>query len=804
MTLIYLSLAWVAGIFLGARFSPPLALAAVGLSPLPLLFYLRRRRKAIILASLCIIAFLAGASRFNAGLPATGEGHIQSYNGRAKVEIEGTVNRYPEARGKTTHLYLSAIRIRGEQGWQELSGSALLFAPGYRDYDYGDRLLVKGYLETPPEFDDFDYKGYLTQQGVYSTMTYPDIDIREKGRGLPPLQWAYSLRKDLSQSLSRVLPEPPQASLAQGIVLGLRGTIPSPLKEDFSRSGTAHLLAISGLHLSIMAGILLSVGIRLFGRRRHIYIWLALGTIWLYAVITGLHPPVVRAAIMASLFLTAELLGQQRTASTALAFAAAVMIAISPQVLWTASFQLSFLAMAGLVFIFPVFRDLGRRVVTAVLGEGGAVVSVANVTVDTLSVTMGAVIAVWPVVAYYFGIISLVGPLATFLALPALPGVIIIGALTAILGLIALPVAQVVGWLAWLFLSYMILVAGGLSASPVSSTEVNSISTTFISGYYIVLAAAIWFNANRKEILDLVSGTTVSGASVSFNLSRIKVWILSPLLVVAVLVSYAAATMPDDKLRVSFLDVGEGDAILIQKGSQQVLIDGGPGRQAVSLELGSRMPFWDRNIDLLVLTHPHQDHLAGLVEVLRRYRVGQVLYTSFDGSSPVYDEWQRLLRERDIEHTVAVAGQRIDLGDGVVIKVLNPQATLLSGTESDVDNNGVVLRLDSGDISFLLAADIMREAEWELISRRADLSGTVLKVAHHGSDTSTTPEFLSVVGPGAVVISVGADNKFGHPSDEVMARLEERFAPESIYRTDRQGTINFVTDGERLWVETAR
>ncbi|GAI51649.1 unnamed protein product, partial [marine sediment metagenome] len=147
-----------------------------------------------------------------------------------------------------------------------------------------------------------------------------------------------------------------------------------------------------------------------------------LGIIWLYALITGMHPPVVRGAIMASLFLTAELLGRQRTAITSLAFAAAIMVGINPQILWDASFQLSFLAMSGLIFLAPPFQTLGRKAVNTALGEQGIGVSLANITTDSFSVTLGAIIAVWPVIAHYFDIVSFVAPLATLLALPALPG----------------------------------------------------------------------------------------------------------------------------------------------------------------------------------------------------------------------------------------------------------------------------------------------------------------------------------------------------------------------------------------------
>jgi competence protein ComEC len=258
--------------------------------------------------------------------------------------------------------------------------------------------------------------------------------------------------------------------------------------------------------------------------------------------------------------------------------------------------------------------------------------------------------------------------------------------------------------------------------------------------------------------------------------------------------------MPDDNLHISFLDVGQGDAILIQKGNQQVLVDGGPSPQAIILGLGNKMPFWDRTIDLVILTHPSADHVTGLVEVLQRYKVKQVLYPDLDFESDIYDEWLRVIEEKDIERTIAQAGQQIDLGEGVVIKVLSPQIALLTGTESDIDNNGVVLHISMGELSFLLTADIMWEAEFELIARRANLTSTVLKVGHHGSDTSTTHEFLAVVNPQLAVISVGADNRFGHPTPEVIDRLEEKLGSENIYRTDEHRTIEFITDGERLWV----
>ena len=266
---------------------PPL-LCLVGLIPLPLLFFTRQHRKAILSASLGIF-LLAGAAVYSySSLYKIDESRIHFYNDLGTIEIKGTVAGDPDIRDKSTHLTLSAEAIRLDTGWREVGGKVLVFVPRYPAYRYGDVLRVTGELKTPTQLDDFDYRGYLAHQGIYTTMLYPRIEVLDTGHGFKPLAWVYSLRGRLSQTLAEVLPEP-QASLAQGIVLGIRGNIPEQLNNDFTRSGTAHLLAISGFNLSIMAGVLLSIGLWLFGRRHYLYVWLALGAVWLYTIITGMN-----------------------------------------------------------------------------------------------------------------------------------------------------------------------------------------------------------------------------------------------------------------------------------------------------------------------------------------------------------------------------------------------------------------------------------------------------------------------------------------------------------------------------------
>jgi competence protein ComEC len=806
MLLIWISCSWVLGIFLGSLFQWPPVLMLSGLLPFLAALILPHYRMKLVRLALGLILCCGAAFYFpHAAEKAPA---LASYNQQGRVEIYGKVSAPPESRDNLTHLEVAASAITAEGKTNETRGTVLLFLPRYPEYRYGDILVIKGKLEAPPVYEGFDYQAYLSREGIFSTMFSPVIELagHEENR---PLSWVYSWRSNLSQALAAALPEP-QAGLAQGIFLGIRSTLPDSLKQDMSVTGTAHLIAISGINLTIVAGVIITLGVWLFGRRYYIYIWLALCVIWLYAMLTGLQAPVIRAAIMASVFLCCDLLGRQKNAMAALAASAALMVGISPDVLWTVSFQLSFLAMAGLILLAPPIQDRIKEGIYRLWAEGSGVSTLLTVVTDSLCVTLAAVIAVWPVITFNFGTVSVSGPLATLLLAPALTPIIFSAALTAITGLVSPPAARIVGWIAWLFLSYMlwlINVFAGLAPASLNSIRISSV---FVWTYYIMLALLIWAWANRRKLRGTIQAALqgLRAASVKGleKLTRTpKKFIIIPLLFLALMTSLAAASIPDRDLHVSILDVGEGEAILVRNGSQNILIDGGPSPQPVLLGLGKSLPFWDRKLDLVVLTHSHLDHLGGMIEVLRDYQVDQVLAAELSSSSAYYRELNDLIKAKSIRLTSARAGQQIALNSGSRLEVLNPAGILPSSSQEEMENDGIVLRLVRGKISFLLTTDIGPEAENELVRNRSDLACTVLKVAHHGSVSSSTTAFLAATRPQAAVISAGAENRFGHPSAQVIDRLKDIAIPErNIFRTDRDGSIEFTTDGWRLWVKTER
>src|SRR4030042_1453602 len=580
MWLLYVTCAWVAGVFLGVLIGLPWLALFLGLVPFVLIPFLPGSRKALIVAGLCLLAILGGIIQY----PSLLHDSLVVVRAKGIVEFQSIVSEEPDLRDTLCLLTFSASEVVVNGETKEVSGTALIRVPRYPAYRYGDVLNVTGKLETPEPFDNFDYKAYLARQGIYSVVYYPKVEVLGQGECVKPLQWIYSLRERLAASLARALPEP-QGSLAQGILLGLRGNIPDYLNDAFSRTGTAHILAISGLNISIVIAMFLSLGVLLFGRRRSLYIWLALAFTWLYTLLAGMNPPVIRAAIMGSLFLIAVYLGRQGSAIIALAFGAAVMVGIQPQLLWSVSFQLSFLAMAGLILFYPHFQAWGRKGAALLFKNREKIVPAASIITDGFAASLAAILAVAPLIAYNFGIVSLVGLPATFFSLPALPFMIVTSALVAFVGLLASLAAQVLGWLAWLFLTYLILLVQGFDALPHASLRVATVSTWHVLGYYAILAAVIAFLNRRKQLADL-SSRLLSGIKRAVQdipkprLGFSPKWLVLPLLIVAILVWSAALTMPDDKLHVSFLDVGQGDAILIQTpDGQDILIDGGPSSQ---------------------------------------------------------------------------------------------------------------------------------------------------------------------------------------------------------------------------------
>ena len=307
---------------------------------------------------------------------------------------------------------------------------------------------------------------------------------------------------------------------------------------------------------------------------------------------------------------------------------------------------------------------------------------------------------------------------------------------------------------------------------------------------------------------DPAPAETVAGAAPRRLTPADRAWLVGLLagVVALVLVWALVVQQPDRRLHLRVLDVGQGDALLLTTpAGHTILVDGGPDASRTLSYLGRYLPFWQRRIDLLVLTHPHEDHLGGLVEVPARYEVGQVLETPYTLSNTLETAWMGTLRTQHVPTVAAMRGMSVEVEPGLALRVLAPDGDLLTGTHSDINNSSVVLRLVYQQVSMLLAGDIETESGERLLSEAnaaAPLDATVLKVPHHGSATGLSDPLLAAIRPQVAVISVGADNTYGHPAPQTLAALVAAHTP--VYRTDLNGTIDVSSDGTHLWVQTER
>jgi competence protein ComEC len=541
MKLIIVSLAWLIGIYLGSLIAPPLyAFLIAFILPL-LLILLWRKKTAVLWAGIALIIFLGGVLNYQLIVK---EPTLPNYYHHGVVELRGTVEKDPEFERGTQSFCFAVQELNIDGEWREVSGKVSIHTRPLPAYSYGDQLQVSGELQEA----DADY---LTRQGISFSMDYPQAELL--GRG-----WLFGLRNRLSQSLTSALPEP-QSSLSQALLLGNRSHLPESITKDFRITGTAHLLAISGLHLSILAGIFLSLLAWLLGRRRPTYLLGTLAIIWLYAIISGMRPPVFRAAIMFSMLLIAIWLGRPRSLLPSLALAAAVMVGITPQILWQVSFQLSFAAIAGIALLMPYFlgwieKGIGNR--------RGTSISILRFCLDSLSVTFVAIIFISPLIAYYFHYVSWVGLPTTFLALPAMPFAIMLSLIVAVLGLFLPPLAWAVGWLDWLFISYIIKVVHGWAI--ISPYQLGNINAAFVWLYYGALVAILYHKLLRQALSRPIGWVKQGWYGLAQFIERLpKKWALGILLALTVAIWLVVATTPPKQLEVSVIDVGQGDAILM-------------------------------------------------------------------------------------------------------------------------------------------------------------------------------------------------------------------------------------------------
>ncbi len=736
----------------------------------------------------------AGAWRGEAdGSVVDGSHSVASLVDGGDHDIVGTVMDDPRPRGHRLQLVLGEVWVIGGAEPTHLSGRLLVWLPRGIDAASGDRLRVSSEVELAEDFEGFAYREYLARQGIGAIARARSADVIAGDGG--PAGALASVRSALLGGLNDLVPEP-EAALGAGILLGVRASIAPEISDAFAAAGLTHVVAISGWNIAIVAALVAAVVSPLSSRPggRWTTAVIAAATVGGYVMLTGASPSVVRAALMAGAMLVGRLGGSRAHAASALAMAALIMLIAAPPVLWDVGFQLSLLATAGLIwFGASVERRLPRW---------------PGWIREPIALTLAAQLTTLPVILVYFERLSLIAPVANVLVVPFVPLAMLFSAVASVAGcldgvvhvaLLGDAVTWIAGGAAWL--SLLVIVTLGMAAASVPLAAVDvQVPPPFAVAWFPILALGAWALRGEAPADERPRPDPEPG-----RLGRAAAKALRPLpILVALVVLLGAITVagrPDGLLHVTTLDIGQGDAILVEApGGATMLVDGGPDPELTLRRIGANLPFFARRIDLLVLSHPHQDHVAGLVEVLGRFRIGAILHAGIDFDNPSFRRLLADATDGGVPIVLARAGQAIALDGTTSIRVLYPSDADAAAPlpDGDINNGSVVLEVTFGGFTTLLTGDAEAPVEDLLVAR--DVLGQVdlLKVGHHGSHSSSTPGFLAVVDPAVAAMSVGEDNEYGHPAPETLSKLSGA----AVFRTDLDGDIEVVTDGRTFRVRT--
>ncbi len=808
LPLIPIFIVYTTGIYLGHSDLPSLSQGWILLLILLgfwIFFLLTRRTRMGSWTAFTIFFFLGILSIQPYLHPQHPPSHISHFAGLERISVEGIIDRPPERSRGRTQLLIRSEKVVLSSRHVPVDGLVLIFV---KDEDpllrVGDRLRLRCKLYPPRGFHNpggFSYERHLAFDRIYT------IGFLSKEGGWVKLgegfknpvtlrveRWRDRIRDFLNRKAT-----PPSSGIFKALVLGEQGDLPEEIKEYFILTGTAHLLAISGDQFGIVALLSFSLLIWMLKRSEFLLLtisvrkWAAALTIpcvVLYAFIAGGGISVIRAAIMVITFLFSILLNRERHLLHTLALAGFLILIFSPPSLFDVSFQLSFLAVLSILYLVPRFLQEFKQDEISLLLKTSWKKNIFKYIRLSLLVTGVAILGTAPLVAFHFNRFAPIGFVTNLFIIPWVGFLIVPLSLTAsIFSFFFLPLATLLINMNGFITLILLRVLAFFASVPFASFFVSTPTVFEIFLFYSLLFLAVHFRKGKK-IRYLFAGLCIAFAC------DLAYWNFKD-------------TFQKD-LKLTLIDVGHGDSILIEfpKG-KKMLIDGG-GLYEDRFDMGKNVIaplLWKkkvRRIDTLVLTHPDPDHLKGLNFIASQFSIGQFWDNGFETQSEPYLQLKETLRQKRIETQSLNEETSPQIINGVEVSVLNPQAWNAMQRKiqnpPDLNNTSLVLKLQFKNVSVLLTGDIGKETEGLMLRKGSPLRANIIKVPHHGSSSSSSPLFLEEVKPMYAILSVGERNIGRLPHPEVLKRYE--LLGSKILRTDKQGAITVVTDGENIKVKT--
>jgi len=858
--IIPLLIALIAGIYLGSQF-PGFLLWATGFLCLGAgLLMISIVRQRIAWASPFVVFVAIGYLSLQPWVcPKFPSDHIIHFLDMQGADIEGVIDNRPLIVKNRQKFVLRVERLGIRGNFQPVTGKLRITVAGEGPlFHIGDRVFLNGRIRSIRNFNNpggFDYKRYMAFQGVWGTVYVQATRINLlKNSSRPVLSKIIGHARDRIAHIIEDTGQGSQIGVLKALVVGDRAAIPHGTREAFNRAGVGHLLAISGLHIGIVATAAFIFFQRILASIRPL-LWkawtrkgaalLSLLPVCFYGLISGLSPSTQRAVIMISVFLVTYLFEREHDLINTLATAALLILVIFPPSLFSISFQLSFSAVLSIIYGLNSLKPLRSRNQETIQRPG--LIQIKNRLVTFFLVSLLAIGGTLPLVMFYFNQISIVGILANFIIVP------LVGFIVVPLGLVAVFIsAFCLNCAAWCFkacgavLAFSLKLVDFFADLPFAAVKMFTPTIFEISCYYAFVWALLSMLASQQTRTTQPSGglQTASDKSDILNhraaknsrftsISFFKCLITDSLtyfkggnsairrrkaiaiVVLFVLAGDACYWLYDrfwhKDLRVTFIDVGQGNAALLElPDGYNILIDGGGFSDNSVFDMGARVlaPFlWRKKIktvDTLILSHPNSDHLNGLIYIAEHFNVRNVWTNNEERDIFAYRVLMEIVASKNIALPEFDHLPRKQILSGVEVSILYPRKNFLKRkiTEKwrNSNNNSLVIRISLGSISFLFPGDIMAEAEKEVVEiSSAALRSTVLLAPHHGSKSSSTALFIDDVDPQVVVISSGWKDSFRFPHSSVLERYRHRGC--KIFRTDTHGAITLSTDGQRLSIK---
>jgi len=703
---------------------------------------------------------------------------------------------------------------------QKVSAKLLIRFDKLMPLRYGKQITLTGDLQQAQAQRNpggFNYRAYLERQNVSGILYHQGVMRIGKQSGIPPLRWMETLRLRTEQviddayaglntqptNISGLETTPSNgttlhAKLLKGILLGKRGDVPSETLDIFRNSGTFHVLAVSGLHVGLIA-LFCYLALSAFRRiPSKVVSLLTIIVVLIYASLVGFRPSVFRASLMAILYLIATIIDRDADIYNLLAVAALALLLLNPMQLWDVGFQLSFVAVVSIVYFVPKIEKTLQQFWNSTESTHASILhkyknKALKWLVLSYLVTFAAQIGTTPLIAYHFYRAYPIGILVGPFAVGLVSLIVGIGIVSVCIGFIWLPLAKILALfnhaLFFIFLELISLFGQKWSVMKVTPPTFG----LFLIYITFCICITYW-----KYLFKHWRMTSLIGLSI------LTVWVWD-----------SAYLEKGRLLEVTTLDVAQGDAAIIKfPDRKMMLIDGGIQQtyfdekklRQINYDVGERIvePYLlvngIRELDLVVLSHPDLDHGGGLAYILKNFKVKQLIgIPDMELNSPTHQRLRNIAITHNIPYDFPYKAE-IELTPTAKLMLLHPidsaSTDLLDENKND---DSLVFRLSYGEVDILFTGDIETNGEIRLIESQQDLRSEILKVPHHGSRTSSSAKFIDSVQPQYAIYSLGKDNRYNFPHVDVVKRYQERKCVQ--LRTDNLGAITLITDGTRCWFD---